>query len=309
MAANFRFPSFETLAWHKSNLWEMSDRFLFESGNDLDAMLLRGRAMIGVASVTLGLIVYLWSRRLFGPLGGLISLALYACSPAMLANGFVTTSDLFVSLFFTVFAGAWWRLLHDVSPWNILVAAAATGGLLVSKFSGELFVPMAVVMAGIRLSDPTPLSVSVGQAHAKVNGLWRQLAALMAAAIFVALGAALVIWATYGFRYSAFNPALSNEETQFQISWKEVDALLPPHFVALTGFAREHHLLPESYLFGFSFMVATGARIGFLNGQCSQVGWVSYFPTCFALKTPLATLALAGLAAWAWRAYGRALKP
>ena len=44
-------------------------------GNDVQAMLLKGRAFTALLSVMLGLIVYFWSRRLFGPIGGMISLA------------------------------------------------------------------------------------------------------------------------------------------------------------------------------------------------------------------------------------------
>jgi hypothetical protein len=43
--------------------------------------------MASVLAIGLGLIVYAWSRQLFGPIGGLISLALFATCPTMLAHG------------------------------------------------------------------------------------------------------------------------------------------------------------------------------------------------------------------------------
>ncbi len=85
--------------------------FFHNSGNDADAMLLQGRAMIGLLSVALGLLVYLWSRQLFGPIGGLISLALYAFSPTMLSHGFLATADLSTALFFTAAVWTLWALV------------------------------------------------------------------------------------------------------------------------------------------------------------------------------------------------------
>jgi hypothetical protein len=298
----FRFPPFQGLAWQTSNLWEMSDRFLFESDNDLDAMLWRGRSMMAVASVVLAFMVYLWSRRLFGAYGGLISLTLYAFSPTMLANGFLTTSDLFVTLFFTAAVAALWGLLHCVSPLTLSVTCIAMAGVLLSKFSGVLIAPIAGVLVGIRLSNPEPLRLKLGRTR-EVDGLGRQLAVFATVTLIEVLGVALVIWASYGFRYSAFSSAASDEETQFQVPWHSVDDGLPRHFAATIQFARDHHLLPEAYLYGFGFMIFGGARIGFLNGQCSQAGWLSYFPACLALKTPLALFLLLGLAVWALRVY------
>ena len=53
-------------SWDTGLPWEISDYFLFHTGNDLASMLAQGRAMIGIASAGLGLLVYFWSRRLFG---------------------------------------------------------------------------------------------------------------------------------------------------------------------------------------------------------------------------------------------------
>jgi hypothetical protein len=299
---DYQFPPLEGHNWQTSNLWEVSDQFLFESHNDLDALLLLGRAMMAATSVALALVVYVWSRRLFGPYGGLISLTLYAFSPTMLANGFLTTSDLCVALFFAATTWAQWSLLHRVTPLRLVVACLAVSGLLLSKFSGALILPVLVALAAIRLFNPEPLHVSALGDRA-IGGRLRQFAVFVGLAIAETLVVALAIWASYGFRYSAFSPAASNDETQFRVPWDEVDSGLPRHFAAAIRFARNHHLLPEAYLYGFAFTIFSTARFAFLDGQSSRAGWISFFPECFALKTPLGVFLLLGLAAWGGRVY------
>jgi hypothetical protein len=111
------FPPLED-SWRNNEGYPFANKILYGRGCDADWMLLQGRAMIGLLSVALGVIVYVWSRQLFGPGGGLISLALYAFSPTMLANGFLITADLCVALFFCVAVWASWRLLHRIRPYS-----------------------------------------------------------------------------------------------------------------------------------------------------------------------------------------------
>ena len=69
----------------------------------------------------------------------------------------------------------------------------------------------------------------------------------------------------------------------------------------LAFWAREHRLLPEAFLLGYVHAWrGAEARVAFLKGELSQFGWRTYFPFVFAVKTPLATLALLGAAAAAW---------
>jgi len=114
--SGYRIPSLDDPAWRELRQWVVSDQFIYELGNDADGMLLRGRVMTALLGVSLALLVYGWSKRLFGPRGGLLSLTLFAFSPAMLTHGFLITSDMASALFFTAAVGALWKLLHRVSP-------------------------------------------------------------------------------------------------------------------------------------------------------------------------------------------------
>lgn len=60
------------------------------------------------------------------------------------------------------------------------------------------------------------------------------------------------------------------------------------------GFFRRHRLLPEAYLFGVAHTRRVTGRGGYLRGAISPVGWRSYFPIAFVVKTPLPSLLLIG---------------
>jgi hypothetical protein len=296
-----RFVPPNDASWDGGLPWEISDYFLFHSGNDLEYMLRRGRAMIGLASVALGLIVYLWSRQLFGAVGGLVSLTLYAFSPAMLANGFLTTSDLMVSLFFTASVGVLWSLLNRVTLLRLVAACAVLSGLMLSKFSGVLIVPIAAVLVAIRVSDLAPLEWRIGRPRV-VAGLGPQLALFAGIALVEVLGVFVVVWASYCFRYAAFAPAVSGDVADFHVTWEALYKGLPPYVSATLQLARDHHLLPEAFLFGFGYTLFSGARQSFLDGVYSPQGSPLFFPCTFAWKTPLSMFVVLAVAALGCRA-------
>ncbi len=251
-------------SWDAGLPWEISDHFLFHSGNDLEIMLRRGRAMTGLASVALGLVVYLWSRKLFGAYGGLISLVLYAFSPAILANGFLATSDLLATLFFTLSVGSVWLLLHRVTPPGLVAACLALSGLMLSKFSGVLIVPIAAILVAIRFSDSAPVQWRIGRPR-EVSGVGPQLALFAGTALAEVLGVCLVIWASYGFRYSALCPRYRTKwpnSTSVGIRCMSVCHLTRSRRCNW----RDQHLLPEAFLFGFGYTLYSGARPAFLDG-------------------------------------------
>ncbi|HET7534889.1 MAG TPA: hypothetical protein VFJ90_00445, partial [Candidatus Didemnitutus sp.] len=61
-------------------------------------------------------------------------------------------------------------------------------------------------------------------------------------------------------------------------------------------YAKEWHVLPESWLYGLAFVIQfSHARGAFLNGEYSLTGWVHFFPYAFLVKsTPPFLLVVAG---------------
>lgn len=280
--------------WWAANVWKVGRKFFYESGNDVQAMLFRGRAMIALLSTALGLLVWVWSRRLFGETGGLLSLTLYTFSPTMLAHGRLITTDAAVSLFFLLAVTTIWWVLHRITPASILLGAVAVAGLLLSKSSGVLILPMGGVLVLVRLLSKRP-TVLGGLRQWEVHGRLRQGALWLATAAIQSVLVVLLVWTVYGFRYAAMRNAVPGRD-RFHTPLPLPAEAEPWDYVLSTldgkGFViawvRDHKLLPESYLYGIaSTLRYAEIRSAFLNGENRHFGWWYFFPYCLLVKTPL----------------------
>ncbi|HEY2826597.1 MAG TPA: glycosyltransferase family 39 protein, partial [Pirellulales bacterium] len=304
------YPPPDEPTWIKDDRYDFADRILYESGNDADSMIFQGRVMTGLLSVALGAIVYFWSRQLFGALGGLISLTLYAFSPTILANGFLMTTDLAAALFFSAAMWTWWTLLHRISVLSLVLAGFSVAGLLLSKFSGVLIFPMILLLLAIRLLNDQPLHWAVGRRR-EINGRLKQLAVFSVVLLVQAAMIDLIIWGSYGFRYSMLNPAAGeNQNLDHPLD------RIPAEFgliVPVTKYLGDRGLLPEPFLYGFACTVAKAEiRRSSMNGQFSTHGQFVFFPYCLAVKTPVEVFVILFLAAWGawfWRVQSKNTDP
>lgn len=308
------FPSTTDETWRQADVWRVGDHFFHGSGNDLPAMLAQGRAMIAVLSALLCVTIFFWARDLFGTPAGFLALLLATFSPTLLAHGGLATSDTAAALGFAIASLAWWRLLHRVTLGRLLQAGGSLGLLALSKYSVVLFAPMALLAFGIRLLRPSALPVSILGQQWILTG-WRKFFVPLLSGIIVAIMTCGVIWAGYGFRYSA-HPPDAPANVSFVQSWPAVLLKEKPYEPMLMAdgrreenidpepgtvqwavdWAREHRLLPEAWLFGLAFVEKNArGRLAYFAGEYRMTGWRAFFPTAFALKTTLPALALIAL--------------
>ncbi len=296
-----------------ANVWALGQELLHGGGRNAEALLQVGRSMIVVLSLALGCLVYAWSRASHGPGGGLLSLALYALSPTMLAHARLITADLFAAGFFLLATGALWRLLERVTPARFAGAALAVSGLQLSKMSGALILPIAAILILLRLAPRRPAGAqpsaptlelafgSRGSKRLEIVSWKHQVLVVGVLALAVSLVVLGAVWSAYGWRYAA-QPDAGPEGSVFLHPFEP----LLEHEGLTTGVlavARDAQLLPEAYLWGLAFTL-DNIREGdaFLRGQTSHTGWWWFFPYAVAVKTPLALFGLLGLAAVAvWR--------
>jgi len=281
--------------WEAADQWRIGHQFFFESGNDLGKMLWLARCMTALLSAGLGVLVYAWSRKLFGPVGGMISVLAYAVSPTMLAHGALATSDTIAAVFFLLSVAGLWKLYHRLTPITFVLCWLALSGLFVSKMSAPLVLPMGILLLVLRLIGDRPLTIACGGIR-EVRGRLAQGGILLGTLVVQGLLVVVVIWAAYGFRYSAFRQPLAHPEAA-DATWArtaaDTGAIRP-----ILQFARDEQLLPESYLFGMAHAYAHAQeRSAFLRGRYSVTGWRHFFPYALLVKTPLPVFALLLLAA------------
>jgi hypothetical protein len=282
------FPVQDPAPAERPDVWEIGHRFMYTLGNDADAILFKGRVMICLLSLALALVVFFWSRQIFGVPGAVITLILYTFSPTMLAHARLTTSDMASALFFVLALKLIWELLHRVSWSRIVLTALAVAGLLLSKMSGVLIVPMALLCLAIRLLRNTPLTLCL-RAEKEIGGRVHISATLFGILAVTALISIVVVWGFYGFRFAASPHGQQGRALSFPTWEAEIKASgrIGPAIV----FLRDRRILPEAYLFGFTYVVTHAQkRSAFLNGAYSATGWWYFFPFCYAVKTPLVSM-------------------
>ncbi len=306
LGTDVKFPQTwrEHETWHTSDVWQIGRAFFYysNSGNAaiIDNLLWRGRAMIALLSVALGLLVYFASSKLFGRVGGLISLGLYAFSPTMLAHGRLVTTDCAAALFFAACLISIWWMLHRVSIASVLASGLSLAGLFLAKMSAVLIIPVGAVMLIVRLISRRPLEVRLGKTKIEIASFARQVMCFGGVLVVWVFVVWTGIWAAYGFRYDSMLHAETGRDRYYcpnaipegQDLWqwqlRKLDHLKP-----IVSFLREHRLFPEAYIYSAVMSAQTArGRLAFLNGSVDLQGHRWFFPWAFILKTPIPLLAL-----------------
>jgi hypothetical protein len=300
LAIHPHLPSEMSDSFAHPQIFTLGRQFLYEEGNDFAEMLLLGRGAIGVLAATTGMTVYGWSRKLFGARGGgagMYSLLLFALSPVVLAHGFLATSDMAATCFFMLSLLAFWGLMERVTVVRFGLAGLALTGLFLSKMSAPLIVPTLLALAVLPASGSAAVPATWGGFFKRVG---RNLLLLVGLSVMVWV----LIYATYDFTFSAMKDSPRGSDQGFypagQWSWALDKPNLALHVIA---FARAYHLFPESFLYGYAYVVQTGREVvSFANGVDTRTGWWWFYLDVFAVTTPLPILALivgaAGVALW-----------
>lgn len=266
-----RLPDREDPYWMTSDVWMLGYAYFYQTGNNLEQLLLEARAMNLVWSLACGLLIFCWSRRFFGDAGGFVSLGFWCLDPNFLAHGALATSDMCMTFFMLAAVGAWWRFLASPGWRSGALSAAVFAIACVAKFSAVLLLPMFLLLVAVR------------RWRAPLGGRRGTLALALAGH---AAAAVLVIWASFDFRYAAANPTMP-AMAHFIIPWDDIIRDIGWQGRVL-AWLRAWHALPEAFLFGYNHVLAfAGQRACYLDGEHGIYGWVRFFPLAFLYKTPL----------------------
>jgi hypothetical protein len=239
--------------------------------------------MILFASAGLGVVLFLWSRAIWGSIGAMITVTVYGFSPTILAHARLVTADLFAAGFFVLAVLAIWRVLHRISLGGLALTGLAVGGLLLSKFSGLMIAPMALLMVAAKIIIGRPLIVALPGKRYVVCPRWHQFSLYIFSAVMSLIVAWAVIWLAYGFRFDAIAPAMAMEAQSMH--YEPTPALLERIYA--------WRLLPESLIYGLSYTLDfMQLRAAFMHGKYSTTGWSSFFPYAILIKTALPILIL-----------------
>lgn len=275
-------PDYSGEAWRSADQWLFGFELLNgplrdPARRDPRAVLLPARGMMLVLGVALGLVVWAWSRRIWGEAGALVSLALFVLSPTMLAHARLVTTDLPAALGFTAAAWLFREALGRPSAARIAAAGAALAAALLFKFSAVLLGPILLLAGGLFVAFGDG---ETGRATDRRRRFRTVLLVLLGAGVVAWVG----VWAGYGFRWAATGGGYS-------LPWAFREGL-PGGLSPLVLSARDARILPEAWVFGLGAALQDQVRLAYFHGEISPLGFRAYFPVAFALKTPPALVAL-----------------
>jgi hypothetical protein len=244
-------------------------RAQYVNRTDLGRLTARGATI--VFTLVLGVVVFAWSRSLFGYGPALAALWLYVFNPNFLAHGKQVTSDVPAALFTTTAVYLLWRLCRRRSAWTFVGAAAATGAAIVSKMTNVLLLPvLAFLVAGDALRRGKP-------------AMRRDVARTGALAIAFGMLVLVLVNAVYRFDGTLTPAAEQAWRSRTLQGWQGVRAPL---------------FLPRMFLWTVdqSYVVQENPTVGrgpnYVLGELNQDGRWYAFPLMLLLKTPLALFAL-----------------
>jgi len=238
-------------------------------------------------AVVVGYFVFEWSRKLYGGRGGLFSLLLFVFCPTTIAHARMAANDLYCAGFSLLAVHSFLRYLDAPSRRSLLRAAALMGVAQLTKHTALLLFPVLAVTFVVRTWArwrPSPGSASWPPRRIARDGV-----------VYV-----LVVWAVLnvGYGLRPHFATLAEDSAWLQANTEFVPATPRQYDSEL---AKIPIPLPRAYveaiLFG-QYFNRTGRGHGpdYLFGELRPLGWWYYFPVAFALKTPLPTLLVLGMA-------------
>ncbi len=280
-------PPAKDEAEHNMNLtWRYQAQFWNDNQEHFESIIFWTRAFMILLTVALGMLIFLYTRDLFGPWAACFAVGLFAIDPTVLAHGRIVHTDMAAAFVYLLCFYVLRAYLKQPTWRRALLVGLASGVALVTKFSMIIMLPLlaSLVIAGIvyaaRLNAP------------------RKRTMLHAALVFFTV--LFVINAAYYFR----RPPVTTPD----VAWVKLQS--PDKFDNLmTAFHWGAKVLPTYYLFGFyNFWLHTEhGHPTALLGEYRARGWWYYFPVAFALKTTLPFLILS-LASIFWTLYHLLIK-
>ena len=248
--------------------------FLYHNRIPADTILFAAR--LPMIAVTVGLVCVLaaWCRRRFGAAVGIVAALLFSLDPLVIAHGRYVKNDMTVTAMSFLAVIAWEWFLRSGKNRALIWSGVALGLALGSKSTAVFLLPVFPVLYLLR-----------GGAG------FRQALRSFAIVGALAIAVVLVLYAPYAGTLAPHARGLAgiplrdavDQATAFgrgvawlgsRLGWRS-----HPYLVGLTIFA-DH---------------GGGTHPAYLWGRRGVSGWWYYFPFAFAVKTPVAVLAAAGL--------------
>lgn len=267
--------------------------FLYSMGNPAEAMIFRSRLILLPMGVLLGLLIFFWTKDLWGEDPAFIVLALYAFFPELIIHSSLVCTDFAGALFFFATFFFLHRFHRSKSLRYLWLAGISGGFALISKFSMIQILPLFYAFAFLSFLDDD-------QIQPKLRfPVWLLVTITVIASFHTMSALILVPPAALLFLNRLFPslPVLNNSKVRFAIAFALVLLSLSFLVVMLDYFEYSYwfeKFRPFKRFFRgwaiFRGHSVSGGHPGFLLGQFSPAGWWYYYPVAMLVKIPIPIL-------------------
>jgi len=250
----------------------------------------RARLVTTVFSLILAVLVYTWTRQMYGKPAAMVALTTYALAPNILAHSRLITTDLYAALAATLTLFCFWKFTKVGGTKWALASALALGGAQVCKYSCIFLFPiLALILVMRRWPDLWSLARQRSwQELRRLAGAFLGYSVLFLAITLVAIN--------LGFLFSRSFTPLRDYEFRSRLfqTWQ----------ARLSFAGRLPVPLPYPYLQGLDLCryierQSTRTASRYLLGERRQnQGFGAYYLVAFLFKVPLGFQGLLALAAW-----------
>lgn len=267
--------------WNAIDQWDAGWHMIYGGGTDPAQIIFWARLPMILLTLGLGLLLYFWSKKLYGRKVSLLVLALYAFYPDILGHGHLVTTDIAAAFGFVVSIFAF-DLMLEKKTWKYIIFAALAFALAqLLKFSAFLLFFIFLILILFRAKLDKNENTTYWQS------LWRYFKMYF----WMSILSLIAVWIVY-------IPFVFHTPAAIEHSVIE-NNLLPGD--ARTAIFRNflHHFEGNAvtralghYLMGIMLVIArvAGGNATYIMGRLSDKSISWYFPVAWLIKTPLTVI-------------------
>jgi hypothetical protein len=278
--------------------WDMGTIFLYQSGNDANAIIQTARILPILLTILTIILIYLLARRLLGPWWALMPTFLFALDPTIIAHGHYVTTDLGATLGVILSTFFFLKFVEAPTTKNLWWAGLAFGVAQITKFSLPLVTVLFIFLA---------LVLWVRDMGVKRRFSWQGLRWLWKVILIIVIGYVFIVYPVY-FLFTIHYPIDRQvaDTTTILTSFATGPTPAGQFCHGMRCLADADILMAKNpitrpyaqYLLGLLMALQRsdgGNTIYFLGHVVNFGGWI-YFPALFLLKEPIPTLIIIFLA-------------
>ncbi|TSC77439.1 MAG: hypothetical protein G01um101433_594, partial [Parcubacteria group bacterium Gr01-1014_33] len=258
--------------------WDQGRAFLYESGNDAEAIIFWSRVPVVLLVLLFGWLIFWWTKKKIGNTTALFTLLLFAFSPTFLAHSRYVTTDLAAAFGFFIGIITFLEFLERPTWRNVFVAGIAFGIAQLLKFSLVLLIPIDIALLAVSLLTLT---------HLRFRGWVKNALMMCGKTVVVGIVGLLLIWGVYAILVSRYPMERQFRDTEFLLSSYGFRSAVNFDLALV----KNPVLRPlGQYVLGVLMVQqrAQGGNTAYFLGEISNQGSRAYFPLLYILKEPLA---------------------